>query len=400
MVTQRFLKGRIVLALSVSLFVSGCATVNVANIGELGYTKEDDEERIKKRCDEACELFNESDFIYQDEELTLYLNTIADKLVPENIRQEGLDITVKAVNHPSLNAFALPNGHIYLSLGMLVSMDNEAQLATVLGHELTHIINRHVLKSYRSIINKTAFLSTTRPVVGELGWYLGMFAVISSMYGFSRELENEADEGAFRMVIADDYDYRETPKIFEHLEQYIKDEDIKEPFFFSTHPRMKARIKNFKRLIDEYQAESTPAMRITNQKRFYQFTEELILKNASLNIQRGCFKSAQRNIDKYLSRSPDIPQGHFLLAELYRQRQDEIEKGEERDKEADFTQALEEYERALSIDNRFADAYKGKGRVYERLGQAEKAKESYQRYLELNPDAEDKEYIERFLTKD
>ena len=53
------------------------------------------------------------------------------------------DIRVRIVDSPSLNAFALPNGSIYINTGMLTRLDNEAQLATVLAHEGVHFTHKH-----------------------------------------------------------------------------------------------------------------------------------------------------------------------------------------------------------------------------------------------------------------
>ena len=68
------------------------------------------------------------------------------------------------------------------------------------------------------------------------------------MFGYSRELETEADEVGYRRLLQAGYDVRESPKVFEHLMREVKTEDIQEPFFFSTHPKLKERLDNMNRL--------------------------------------------------------------------------------------------------------------------------------------------------------
>ena len=73
----------------------------------------------------------------------------------------------------------------------------------------------------------------------------------SSIFGYSRELESEADNQGYPRVIAAGYDPRETPKVFAHLIAELKAADVKEPFFFSDHPKLQERYDNFVRLSEK-----------------------------------------------------------------------------------------------------------------------------------------------------
>ena len=157
------------------------------------------------------------------------------------------------IKDPALNAFAMPNNTIYIHTGILAAAENEAEAAALIGHEMTHILNRHMLKRFRDLINKSALMSTISfPMAlagGSLGSMLTQLAVISTIYGFSQEQEFEADSGGFSMLKTAGYDLKESPKLFEHLKVFVKDEELKEPFFFSSHPKIVERIENFQELI-------------------------------------------------------------------------------------------------------------------------------------------------------
>lgn len=403
MAIKRFFEKRTIRPFFVLLcliLISGCATVDVPNVGEDGYTLEQDERRLKKRSDEICEVIDDTSFIYNNPALEKYLNDTANKLLPESAKAHDIKISVKIINDPALNAFALPNGRIYVHMGMLAAVDNEAEMAALLGHEMTHVIHRHSLRQFRSIINKTAFFSSIQSALafggGNLAVLLGALVIVSSVYGYSREMERDADECGFKMMMNNDYDPKEAVKLFEHLKQYIEDEDIKQPFFFSTHPNVVERIRNFKEF-----AKLAPQNKdyIVNEVGYFNLTKVVILHNADLNMDEGAFKSAERNINKFLGKFPENAEGHYCLAELYRQRQDVDKKSKEktRPKADDYKKAIEEYDASLSCDNTFAAAYRGKGRVLRSLDNGEEAKTCFVQYLELMPNAEDRSYIERYL---
>lgn len=253
----------------VCLFLSACETTNVRPIGAGGeFVKESDEERMWKRTEEFEEILLKSGFIYQDKELEDYLNTIVNKLLPEDVKATGFTARVRVLKDPDINAFVLPNGSLFVHTGLLASIENEAQLATALGHEMTHFINRHSLKYFRSLKNTSAFFSTLyvtavsaggaaaaatgAPVsYGDLAGLLVQFSFISSVTGYSQDMEWEADEKGFEELLKNNYDINEAPKVFDNLNRYLKEEKIKEPFAFSDHPRNKERADNFRKLCKE-----------------------------------------------------------------------------------------------------------------------------------------------------
>jgi len=402
MVYKRFSLKEIELITLISVVVlSGCATVKMPNIGQSGYSLAADEKRLYKRADEVVEQIDDSDLVYENQELENYLNQIANQLLPVEIKNNEVAVVVKVIKDPTLNAFALPNGRIYIHTGMLAVMDNEAQLAALLGHEMTHTLHRHALKQFRSLTNKSAFFATLQaPLVfagGNLAGLLGQITFVSSVFGYSKDLELEADGGGFTMMRDNRYDVKESTKLFERLDQFIKDEDIKEPFFFSTHPNVVARIKSFEGLIRKSEV-SDQAVSEIKEEPFRQLTRQLVLDNFQFCLQKGMFKTADRHISRFLEKYPDSPEGYWGRGELFRQRQDSPEKRKKkREKAQDYTEAIKAFDQAILLNPRLASAYQGRGLVLQKQGDIPGAKEAFQRYLELNPQASDKEYIENFL---
>src|SRR6201997_1715935 len=76
--------------------------------------------------------------------LTEYVNRVGKRLVSALEAQEsGFPFTFEVVADPSINAFALPGGPMFINTGLLKAVDNEAELAGVMGHEMSHVILRH-----------------------------------------------------------------------------------------------------------------------------------------------------------------------------------------------------------------------------------------------------------------
>jgi predicted Zn-dependent protease len=371
--------------------LSGCATTTLPPVTSKGFTLEEDEERLWRRSEEEQKVLNNSGLLYKDKELEGYLNEVARRLQPPEVF-ERIPFRIKVLKNPYLNAFAFPNGVIYLHTGILARMENEAQLATLLAHEMTHATHRHAVKGFRDIKNKSAFLATIRVTLGGLGGgvgdivtLLGTVGTLAAVTGYSRGLETEADIEGLRLMVNAGYDPKEAPKLFIHLKKELEEEDIKEPFFFGTHPRLKERIRNYENLLKNKYAGHSGG--IKNSRLFMEKIEKLILDNARLDLKAGRFKTAQRGIERYLTLRPDDPGAYYLLGEVFRQR------GEE----GDIEKAKEYYEKAITIDPSYPDPLKGIGLIFYKKGEKDNAKRHLELYLSLSPEAQDRAYIEEYI---
>jgi predicted Zn-dependent protease len=371
--------------------LSGCATTTLPPVTSKGFTLEEDEERLWRRSEEEQRVLDNSGLLYKDKELESYLNEVARRLQPPEVF-ERIPFRIKVLKNPYLNAFAFPNGVIYLHTGILARMENEAQLATLLAHEMTHATHRHAVKGFRDIKNKSAFLATIQVTLGGLGGgvgdivtLLGAVGTLAAVTGYSRELETEADIEGLRLMVNAGYDPKEAPKLFIHLKKELEEEDIKEPFFFGTHPRLRERIRNYENLLKtKYEGHSGG---IKNSRLFMEKIQRLILDNARLDLKAGRFKTAQRGIERYLKLRPDDPDAYYLLGEVFRQR----------GKEGDIEKAKEYYEKAINIDSSYPEPHKGIGLIFYKKGKKDNAKKHLELYLSLSPEAPDRAYIEEYI---
>jgi len=397
MARTRFLQRRRSFIITAALFclcLTGCQTVLLPNVGEEGYSLAEDEQRMINRADEFIEEFDRSDYLYRDEALERYLNRLAEKLIPQRAKKENIKISIKILRDPVLNAFTFANGRIYIHTGMLATCENEAMLATLMAHEIIHAVNRHAVKTKRSVRNKSAFISTISSF-GLPGLVVSL-GTMSSISGYSKHLEYEADEEGFQVVLKQGYDISQSPKLFEAIGEYLLAEKIKHPFFFSTHPKVKQRIKNFTKFYEAHK-DKISADAVTDTREFQSFARAILLENILQSLQKGYFKTAEKFITRFIEKYPDDAAGHYQRGELFRQRQDSDNKKEARDKSQDYSEALKAYEKSIALNVNFAKAYKGKAQILQKQGESNQSKAIYRKYLELDSDAPDRAYIEKFI---
>ena len=379
-------------------WLPACQTLDLPSMaagpGVGKFAPEDDERRLWSRGKEMQERLDRSGILYQDPVLTEYVNAVARRLLPEGFALTGLDIEVRIVRNRSLNAFALPHGALYVHSGILARMENEAQLATVLGHEMAHVILRHPVRNLRSVQNKSGALATfavlTIPfgAFGAAAQLLAMGGTLAAVSGYSQDLELEADREGLAMMARAGYDPREAPKLFFQLKEWIEDEKKPEPFFFSSHPRLSERIESYQELLkDKYGAPSADARLRVGEEEFPARARGLLLDNAVLDLQAGRFLQARKGLKRFLALNRDDPRGHYYVGETYRKQNDPKERLE----------AVQYYQAAIAADALFPDAYRGLGTLYYQEGKTAEAVQAFERYLERAPAAADRGHVQNLL---
>ena len=167
--------------LCVLLLILYACTTSLKPVGEGGFQPEEDERRLWKEAQELQLRFDKSGLVYENVLVTEYVNQVALKLIPTNVAQE-IGFQIKILKHPVPNAFALPHGALYIHTGMLARMENEAQLAAIIGHEASHIIRRHTLQTFRNVKQAAAF-ATTLAVIGAPAGMYGLGVVLLGTVG-------------------------------------------------------------------------------------------------------------------------------------------------------------------------------------------------------------------------
>lgn len=333
------------------------------------------EKNLWQEADEFDRALVRAGKVNTDPALTAYLQGILDRLYPEFRGR----LSVRLLNAPHINAFALPNGSLYVNAGLVARFENEAQLATVLAHEGAHFTHRHSLQQAERVRNAAAFAM----VVGMLGVpMVGDLLALSSMFGYSREHEREADAVGYQRLVAAGYAARESIRTFEHLQAEIKAADIKEPFFFASHPRLQERIDNFSELARD--AVNGEAAR----QHFVETTAALRLAVLDTDLAAYRYRQVILVLGDPARRREYPPQAAYHLGEAYRLR------GEG----GDIERAEREYLACVETAPRFAPAYRALGLLHFKRNEPVLAVMRLRRYLELAPAAADRAHIETYLT--
>jgi predicted Zn-dependent protease len=360
------------LLLSLGL-TTGCIAPHASNVSLLhGQTSVDpDELWLWQKSAQAQRAIETKGRIYPDQELETYLNKLVARLQAQSSPAD-LEIRVKVIKSADLNAFSYPNGMIYIHTGLLARMDNEAQLAAVLAHEMTHCIRRHALRAFRRYKDQSAFQRVVEHTLLKTN-------------GFLSELEAEADRVGLDLMASAGYDPGEALVFRDRIMAESEQDGREASLSFGSHFNARQRIENLQNLLTSgYTNTST---RIKNSELFLAKLNTLLLGNAELDIRQGRFQAARRSVDKYLRINPDDTRAYFLLGEIYRRR-GQVD---------DSLNAIKFYKQAIFLDPTYAEPHKAIGLIHYKKGQRTLAKQFFELSLQLSPDSPDKAYIQAYL---
>jgi predicted Zn-dependent protease len=220
-------------------WVGSCARNPVSGKQELMLLNETDEIKLGGETD--AQVVQEYG-VYKDAELTAYLGKICQRMGKLSHRP-NLSFQFKLLDVSVVNAFAVPGGYVYLTRGILASMDNEAELAGVMGHEIGHITARHSAQQY-----SRAQLAQIGLIVPEVLGIPGVSALAQLGVGmlflrFSRDNERQADDLGVEYSSKAGYDATQMATFFETLERMNPGSDQSGlPAWFSTHPSPEDRV--------------------------------------------------------------------------------------------------------------------------------------------------------------
>jgi predicted Zn-dependent protease len=164
-------------ALAAAITIAACATNPATGEREFSLMSEAQEVQLGKEADAQV---RQEMGLYNDPELQKYVESVGMRLAKASERPH-LPWRFAVVDQPAINAFALPGGFIYLTRGILPFLDNEAQLAGVLGHEVGHVTARHSAQQYTKATSAgigvtllSIFVPEARPLQGLTETALGL----------------------------------------------------------------------------------------------------------------------------------------------------------------------------------------------------------------------------------
>ena len=219
-----------------------CAVNPVTGKSELSLVSESQEIEMGRQ---NAQSVAQSIGYYDDPAIQAYVSGVGMKMATASERPQ-LPWEFHVVNDAAINAFALPGGFIFVTRGLMTSITNEAELATVVGHEIGHVTNRHSVQQIsRAQIAQIGLGvgSVLNSTVAQLGGALGQgLGVLFLKYG--RDAENEADLAGFRYALNQGYDVRQMINMFETLQAASQlSGGGRVPEWLSTHPDPGNRIK-------------------------------------------------------------------------------------------------------------------------------------------------------------
>jgi len=227
--------------LAVFVFVIAAAAAQTQGPTELKpgfnlFTKQQD---IQLGQEAAAEVRKKSTLV-KDPVLTEYVNEIGRRLAQSReAKDSGFNFTFEVVADPAINAFALPGGPMFINTGLLKAIDNEAQLAGVMGHEMSHVILRHgtnqaskadLIQIPLALAGQLTDNDAMMGQLAQLGIGLGADSVLLK---FSRTHESQADLMGSHMMAEAGYDPIQMARFFNKLKTTDTADAIE---FISDHP--------------------------------------------------------------------------------------------------------------------------------------------------------------------
>lgn len=378
----------------------------------------------------------EKGWVYDDPGTNRYLETIGLALAPSKAL-ENVAWRFRAIRDLEVNAFALPNGSIYVNSGLLSRMENETQLAGVLAHEVAHVVNRHSYLAYRSSRKKAVATDLVLAAAGAAS-YAGVSPVITStmatmlpmivsatIFGYSRTLEHEADIYAVDVLAVKNYDLREFSRGLELLRKGPEVDLAGEPLFWSSHPKLASRVQYVGEMAAKLQSDGANFQ--VGQVGYRSATSNVARHNAEMAIMLGRPRTALAVAQRLVADRPNDAENYVLLGDAYcslgartpvpapreftnaakyatRERMRnmtivEYDRALLQDPDgaenwkANAAHAEQAFQKALGIDPQNASVHRGLGHLFERKNARADAIAEFKKYIELAPGAKDARQI-------
>jgi predicted Zn-dependent protease len=202
---------------------------------------------------------------------------------PERFRDT--EFTFRVLDSPVINAFALPGGYVYVTRGLLAHLNNEAQLAVVLGHEIGHVAARHASQQAgRQQLTKGLLLGGAvagavafgRDVANQVVGLGGQAAQLLSL-SYSRGNERESDRLGVEYATMAGYDAAEGAAFFTTLKRMQEQSDQSIPTWQSTHPDPGAREETIGELAQTWRQKVERPATTRDQETYYGALEQTVL---------------------------------------------------------------------------------------------------------------------------
>lgn len=373
---------KILLSALLSALLGGCVTNPITGQSEVGFVSTEQQIAIGEQQYRPAQQM-QGGLYTVDPELTDYVSSVGNRVAAHsNIR---LPYEFVVLNSSVPNAWALPGGKLAINRGLLVALRNEAELAAVLGHEVTHAAARHGAKQIeRGYLLQGALLATA---IGAQGSALGnsimqsaqmAATLINTKYG--RDAERESDFYGTRMMSRAGYDPYAAVTL---QETFLQLSEGRDPTWveglLASHPPSAERVRNNRSQVESLRSEGfvngdygadryeAAVRQIRADKDAYANADD-----AEKALRDGNLGEALSLVEKALDAQRAEPTFHAL-------------RGHVRYEQGRFQDAITNYNRAIERDSAYFAHYLGRGMSYVRLGERDRAKSDLNASVELLP---------------
>ena len=354
------------------------------------------------------DLFERRSLLYSDPRVLELVRRIGADLAPEPT-DDYIHYEFYVIRDPSPNAFAFPNGQIYIHTGMLARLQDSSQLAALLAHEINHAAGHHTILSHRITAKRLAI----QVLGGALGGIMGQLR-------YSRRLEQEADDRAAFLMQHTHYDPHAMTEVLEILDQDFEGLDPRYATIWTTHPDPAARIEASRlnvaglpaktRDADAFDLIIYPLRALTVRDYIqddYPYTA-IAVAESFLERYPGDpeFLMALGDAQRTLGPRPEAAPEDFTRRDARRNLRERIRLTRDQRIEtlletpegkaamaANLARARDTYASILETNPEYSAAYRGLGEVYEAEGDDREAARAYLTYVQQMPDATDRPII-------
>jgi predicted Zn-dependent protease len=296
-------------ALVATGFVIGCAVDPVTGKKQFMLVSEDEEIQIDRQYSPL--QFSADYGPVQDRRLNAYINSVGQKMAARTHRPH-MPYSFRVVNATYINAYAFPGGSIAATRGILLKLENEAELAGLLGHELGHVNARHSAEQMskgqlsQAIVGGLSVLAGTQGAAyGDLAAQLGSISAGALLASYSRDNEREADALGMGYMVKNGYGSEGFVGLMDMLNNLSKHKANAAELLFATHPMSDER----------YQTAVTAARTTYSSAQKMPLHRDRYMDNiARLRSQRGAIEEMQKGEENLLKKKYSDADQHFRRA--------------------------------------------------------------------------------------
>lgn len=378
-------------------------------------------------------LYEKKGLVMHDPVLQAFLDSVGKRVLANRPIPENVTFRFRALRDPMVNAFALPNGSIYVTTGLLALLENEAELAGVLGHETSHVFERHTYLENRSVRKKALTINVLEIVASaaptgnnlsagvqlfgasvQLAAMIGSDIIVATIYGYSREMEHQADSDGLAAMTAASYDPSAMARSFELLDHDSSLEYEPIQTFYRDHPKLSDRREFATQFASTHKAGTFV---IGDTKAYLDSVSAAIVYEIGADLSSRRERTAVDRSARLSAMFPDNPKYKVLLADSYRALgaktkaptdEERTRHGQSEHRKEYFSMTPEEeqkklrekpegqsalrdnealaeqlYKSVIQSSPNYAAAHSGLGFLFEQEGKYNDAVSEYQTYLQM-----------------